>query len=87
MGISSLLPRAIGLPLAMEYLVTGINGCPSNSLARLYLAEVYEDDGHDALAREQILEIRRWIDDGFYDLPTTVEEVARRILESGDLDF
>jgi len=39
-----------------------------------------------ALSEERILEIRRWIDDGFYDLPTTVEEVARRILASGDLD-
>ena len=37
------------------------------------------------LSKEQGLEIRRWIADGFYDLPTTVEEVARRILASGDL--
>jgi anti-sigma28 factor (negative regulator of flagellin synthesis) len=36
-------------------------------------------------SKEQVLEIRRWIADGFYELPTTVEEVARRILASGDL--
>jgi hypothetical protein len=40
----------------------------------------------EAMSEAKILEIRRWIDDGFYDLPTTVEEVARRILESGDLE-
>lgn len=43
--------------------------------------------GKESLTEKQILEIRRWVDDGFYDLPTTVEEVARRILESGDLDL
>ena len=37
------------------------------------------------ISKEQVLEIRRWIADGFYELPTTVEEVARRILASGDL--
>jgi hypothetical protein len=38
------------------------------------------------LLEAQVLQIQRWIDDGFYDLPTTVEEVARRIMASGDLD-
>ena len=37
-------------------------------------------------SEQQVLEIRRWIADGFYDLPATVEEVARNILASGDLD-
>jgi len=46
-------------------------------------AEAAEEEG---LPKEVVLRIRRWIDDGFYDLPTTVEEVARRILASGDLD-
>jgi len=39
------------------------------------------------LSKERVMEIRRWIDDGFYDLPTTVAEVARRIMDSGDLDI
>jgi hypothetical protein len=39
------------------------------------------------LSKEQVLEIRRWIADGFYELPTTVAEVAQRILASGDLDI
>jgi len=41
----------------------------------------------EELSEARVLEIHRWIDDGFYDLPTTVEEVARRILNSGDLDL
>lgn len=39
------------------------------------------------LPEERVMEIRRWIADGYYDLPTTVEEVARRIFASGDLDY
>lgn len=54
--------------------------------ARLLAAQAEADaDGAEELSQERIMEIRRWIDDGFYDLPTTVEEVARRILASGDL--
>jgi len=43
---------------SMEILVKGIDGCPTNALARLYLAETYEDEGYDDLARQQIIEIR-----------------------------
>ena len=39
------------------------------------------------LPKELVLEIRRRIADGYYELPTTVEEVAQRILESGDLNW
>ena len=39
------------------------------------------------MSEEQVLKIRRWIEDGFYDMPATVEEVARRILASGDMDL
>lgn len=39
------------------------------------------------LPEEQVREIRRRIADGFYELPSTVEEVALRILGSGDLDW
>jgi hypothetical protein len=49
-------------------------------------ADATPEEGNE-LSEERILLIRRWIDDGFYDLPTTVEEVARRILASGDLDL
>jgi len=49
-------------------------------------AEAGVEEQEEGLSEARILEIHRWIDDGFYDLPTTVEEVARRILISGDLD-
>jgi len=39
------------------------------------------------LSEERVLEIRRRIADGFYELQTTVDEVAQRIFESGDLHF
>ena len=39
----------------------------------------------DTLTPERIAELRRKIQDGAYDSPGTVEAVARRILESGDL--
>ena len=37
------------------------------------------------LSEERVLEIRRRIADGFYELQTTVDAVAQRIFESGDL--
>jgi len=37
------------------------------------------------LPEERVLEIHRWIGSGSFHLPTTLEEVARRILASGDL--
>ncbi len=40
-----------------------------------------------SLSEERVLEIRRRIADGFYELQTTVDEVAQRIFESGDLHF
>jgi hypothetical protein len=54
--------------------------------AKLLAAQAEEaPEEKQEISQEAVMQIRRWIDDGFYDLPTTVEEVARRILESGDL--
>jgi len=40
----------------------------------------------DELTEERAAEIRQRIDDGVYDSPEVIEETARQLLESGDLE-
>ncbi|MDP2497329.1 MAG: flagellar biosynthesis anti-sigma factor FlgM [Candidatus Palauibacterales bacterium] len=40
----------------------------------------------EELTEERAAEIRERIDDGVYDSPEVVEETARQLLESGDLE-
>jgi len=49
-------------------------------------ADPGEVQGGEALSAERIAEIRQRVDDGTYDSPEVAEEVARQILNSGDLD-
>jgi len=42
--------------------------------------------GHAAPYEERMLRIRRRVADGAYDLPAAIGQVARRLLDSGDLD-
>ena len=49
------------------------------------LAARLETGEADTLTPERIAELRRKIQEGAYDRPDTVESVARKILESGDL--
>lgn len=58
---------------------------PVDSKLRATQAQARIEERTD-LPEEQVLEIRQRITDGFYELPSTVEEVALRILGSGDLD-
>ena len=46
--------------------------------------EIEEGEG---LSQRRLNQIRQRMTDGFYDLPSTAEEVARRILASGDLSL
>lgn len=55
--------------------------------AKFLAAQAHDVEDTADMPEERVLEIRRWIAEGYYDLPTTVEEVARRIFASGDLDY
>ncbi len=44
---------------SMEILIKSINNCPSNALARLYLAETYKAAGYASEALQQCNEIRK----------------------------
>lgn len=43
------------------------------------------DEGGEGLSPERLEVIRRRMEDGTYDSPRVAEEVARRLLDSGDL--
>jgi hypothetical protein len=53
--------------------------------ARAMAARLDESGGADELTPERISELRQRIRDGVYDSPAMADEVARRLLDSGDL--
>ncbi len=56
--------------------------------ARVLASQNREElDEGEGLSERQLNQIRQRMLDGFYDLPSTAEEVARRILASGDLSL
>jgi len=46
-----------------------------------------ETEGAQSLSKDVLEEVHRRIEDGTYDSPEVAEEVARQILNSGDLEF
>lgn len=44
-------------------------------------------EGAQSLSQDVLEEIQKRIEDGTYDSPEVAEEVARQILNSGDLEF
>lgn len=58
---------------------------PSSKLTRRKLTAVLADRAPRGLTPDQIEEFRRRLTRGFYNSPAVQTEVARRMLDSGDL--
>lgn len=67
---------------SLEHLEKAVRGCPTNALARLYLAETLEDEGQDARAIALLREIvatppdPRWVPEH-----TSIQATAERLLK------
>ncbi|HEX6037815.1 flagellar biosynthesis anti-sigma factor FlgM [Longimicrobium sp.] len=74
-----------GSPVAPVAPAGGTDRVELSSEARALAARLDQPGEGRELTPERIAELRQRIRDGVYDTPDMAEEVARRVLDSGDL--